>query len=67
MTNDALKDALRDVRRLLRRPVRLREPVWPTLLAAAFFAFSALTFAAAAILAPPVTSAPAMHVLRGAD
>lgn len=54
-------------RRLLDPPPRRREPVWPTLAAAAFFAICALSFAATAILVPPVKSDPAPQtLLRGA-
>lgn len=41
-------------RALLARPER-KERVWPVLGAAALLAFSALTFATAMILAPPLT------------
>jgi hypothetical protein len=68
MADEMLKYALGEARQLLRPPMRGREPVWPVVAAAAFFAFSALVFAAAAILAPPVQSAPPAHDnLRGAN
>ena len=69
MADDALIEALAQARRLLRPPEPEREPVWPTLAAAAFFAFTALTFAAVSILAPPVQSQvpAASATLRGAD
>lgn len=60
---------LEAARRLLEPPAKRREPVWPVLAAAAFFAACALAFAATAILVPPVTSAPAgpVSTLRGGD
>jgi hypothetical protein len=68
MSDAALKFALDQARALLRTPARSREPVWPALAAAAFFAISGLTFAFAAILAPPVRSPPAStSTLRGAN
>jgi len=68
MADEMLKYALGEARQLLRRPARVREPVWPVVAAAAFFAASALVFASAAILAPPVQSAPPAHdSLRGAN
>lgn len=68
MADESLRAALDEARRLLRPPARSREPVWPTLAAAGFFAASALVFAAAAILAPPVQSpAPPPAVLRGVN
>jgi hypothetical protein len=48
-------DALSRARRLL-SPVKPRERVWPVLAAAGFFAFSALAFATAMILAPPLVT-----------
>ncbi|MEO8115608.1 MAG: hypothetical protein ABI655_14570 [Phenylobacterium sp.] len=39
------------------------DPLWSVLAASAFFAFSAVSFATAMVLAPPVTSE---HVVRGA-
>jgi hypothetical protein len=68
MSDQALSEALAQARGLLRGPPPRREPVWPTLAAAAFFAVSALVFATAAILAPPVqlTPIPATS-LRGAN
>jgi hypothetical protein len=41
------------------------QPMWPTLAAAAFLAVSALAFATAMILAPPLTSQHVAHQ-RGA-
>jgi hypothetical protein len=68
MSDHALRAALTEARVLLRAPAARREPVWPALAAAAFFAVSALGFAAAAILAPPVLSTPAHSgTLRGSD
>jgi hypothetical protein len=68
MSDETLRYALGEARQLLRTPARGREPVWPVVAAAAFFAISALTFAAAAILAPPVQSSPPAHDnLRGAN
>jgi hypothetical protein len=53
-------------RALLRRPAARPEPVWPTLLAAGFFAASALVFAASALLAPPMNlSSASERPLRG--
>ncbi len=66
MSDDALKEALSEARRLLRPPARRRGSVWPALAAAAFYAISALSFAAAVILAPPARLPPAQASdLRG--
>ncbi len=51
-------------RTLLLRPVRPQK-MWPVLAAAAVLAVSALAFAAAMILAPPITSEHVAHE-RGA-
>jgi hypothetical protein len=68
MSDESLRAALVEARALLRGPPARREPVWPTLAAAAFFAISALTFAAASILAPSVQLQPVhTSILRGAD
>jgi hypothetical protein len=48
-------DAMARAKDLLVRPQR-RERMWPVLTAAGFLAISALTFATAMILAPPLTS-----------
>ncbi|MFI4964644.1 MAG: hypothetical protein ACHP9T_04675 [Caulobacterales bacterium] len=48
-------DALARARALLVRPVR-RERMWPVLAAAGVLAISALAFATAMIMAPPLTS-----------
>jgi hypothetical protein len=55
--NQAFADAMADARLLLEPPENVRR-VWPTLVAALAFAFCALTFATAAILAPPVQLTP---------
>jgi hypothetical protein len=47
------REALAYARERLEPPVR-RESAWPALAAAAFFAVCAMTFAVAAILAPPI-------------
>ncbi len=47
--------ALAEARAMLTPPAP-RERVWPVLAAAAFFALSALAFATAMVLAPPVVS-----------
>jgi hypothetical protein len=47
--------------RTLLRPPKPRERLWPVLAAAGFLALSALAFATAMILAPPVISE---HVLK---
>ncbi|HEX4180804.1 MAG TPA: hypothetical protein VHY32_08435 [Caulobacteraceae bacterium] len=63
MSDETFADGLSHARRLLRDP----EPpirVWPTVLAAVFFAVCALSFAAAAILAPPVQLTPVSE-MRG--
>ena len=49
---------LEQVREKLREPAS-RERHWAALAAAAFFAVCAMAFAVAAILAPPVSRAPA--------
>jgi hypothetical protein len=51
-------DALRQARVKLAPPTR-PERAWPALAAAAFFAASALAFATASILAPPLALTPA--------
>jgi len=48
-------DALARAKALLVRP-RRRDRIWPVLGAAGFLALSALVFAAAMIMAPPVVS-----------
>ena len=48
-------DAMSRARALLERPER-KQRIWPALGAAGFLAASALTFATAMILAPPLTS-----------
>jgi hypothetical protein len=61
MSDDTFKSALVEARILL-RPPQMDARAWPTLLAALFFALSALAFATAAILVPPVEMAPvAVH------
>jgi hypothetical protein len=69
MADQTLSEALEAARARLESPKRRREPVWPALTAAGFFAASALMFAAAAILVPPVRSDPpaAAATLRGAN
>jgi hypothetical protein len=49
--------------RALLGPVKVRQSIWPVLAAAACLAVSALAFATAMILAPPLVSE---HVARGA-
>jgi hypothetical protein len=57
--SDALPEGLLDQARLkLLVPDHAEKP-WAALLAAAFFALSALVFASAAILAPPLKVTPA--------
>ena len=71
MPEDVMKAALNEARRLLAPPpAKAREPIWPPLAAAAFFAFSALAFAYASLLAPPAgprtpTPAQTSDILRG--
>jgi hypothetical protein len=60
-TDDAFTEALADARVRLEPPV-VRERLWPALLAATFFAISALVFATAAILAPPAQLTPVESV-----
>ncbi|HLK23118.1 MAG TPA: hypothetical protein VKT30_00515 [Caulobacteraceae bacterium] len=60
----AFADALARVRARLEPPPP-PERLWPTIAAAAFFAFAAMTFATAAILAPPAQLTPISDV-RGA-
>ncbi len=57
-------DQLARARALLVRPARPQR-MWPVLAAAAFLAVSALAFATAMILAPPLTSQHVAHQ-RGA-
>jgi len=59
----AFAEALADARVRLEPPV-VRERLWPALLAATFFAISALVFATAAILAPPAHLTP-IAAVRG--
>jgi hypothetical protein len=59
--DDAFAEALADARVRLEPPV-VRERLWPALLAALFFAISALVFATAAILAPPAHLTPVTAV-----
>ncbi len=54
-------DAMAQARALLARPER-KERLWPVLGAAGFLAISALAFATAMILAPPLTSEHVAHV-----
>jgi hypothetical protein len=51
-------DLLDQARQNLKPPIRT-EPTWPAVVAAAFFAFAALGFAAASIMAPPLKLIPA--------
>ncbi len=44
--------------RVLLKPRRARDPAWPALAAAAFFAVSAMTFAVTAIMTPANDYAP---------
>ena len=63
MSQEAFAAALSEARRLLEDPEP--EPrVWPAVLAALFFAVCALSFAVAAILAPPVELTPVAE-MRG--
>jgi hypothetical protein len=48
--------------RALLRPAKRPQRIWPVLTAAAFLAISALAFATAMVLAPPLVS---QHVARG--
>jgi hypothetical protein len=48
--------------RALLVPVKVRQRIWPVLTAAACLAVSALAFATAMVLAPPLVS---QHVVRG--
>jgi hypothetical protein len=57
-------DALARARALLTRPAR-HERIWPALAAAALLAISALAFATAMIMAPPLVSEHVAHQ-RGA-
>jgi hypothetical protein len=50
--------------RALLQPMTHRRRLWPVLAAAAFLAVSALAFATAMILAPPLIS---QHVAKGVD
>jgi hypothetical protein len=69
MPSEPLTIALSEARALLRGPAPRREPIWPTLAAAAFFAVCALTFATASILAPPAHLTPIQsdRSLRGSN
>ena len=48
--------------RALLRPLKPPQRIWPVLTAAAFLAISALAFATAMVLAPPLVS---QHVAKG--
>jgi hypothetical protein len=61
----AFADELARARLKLRAPER-RERVWPPLAAALMFAICAMSFATAAILAPPVQLSP-MVATRAAE
>ena len=73
MSDDIMKASLNEARRLLAPPAaKTREPIWPPLAAAAFFAASALVFAYASLLAPPAgprapTPAQTSDILRGVN
>ena len=54
--------AVASARRLLASPQAPAERVWPALAAATLFAISALSFAVAMVMAPPVTTE---HVAAG--
>ena len=56
-SKEAFADAMADARLLLEPPLVVVR-TWPTLAAALAFAVCALTFATAAILAPPVQLTP---------
>jgi len=54
ITDARFREAIAYARERLEPPVR-RESAWPAVAAAGFFAVCAMTFAVAAILAPPIT------------
>jgi hypothetical protein len=54
-------DAIARARALL-KPLKRSQRIWPVLAAAAFLAISALVFATAMVLAPPVVT---QHVAKG--
>ena len=61
-TDDSALDAIEIARaRALLKPFKPTQRIWPVLGAAAFLAVSALAFATAMILAPPLVS---QHVAR---
>jgi hypothetical protein len=63
-TADSALDANEIVRaRALLKPIKPSQRIWPVLAAATFLAISALVFATAMVLAPPLVS---QHVARGA-
>ncbi len=64
--NDSALDleAMARARRLLAAPVQ-RERLWPVVGAATFLALSALAFATAMVLAPPVVTRPAVQSAPG--
>ena len=57
MPDDEASELLERARRLLRGPA-IRHHYMPALAAAAFFAVSAICFAAVSVLAPPTTVSP---------
>jgi hypothetical protein len=63
-TADSALDANEIARaRALLKPIKASQRIWPVLAAATFLAISALVFATAMVLAPPLVS---QHVARGA-
>jgi hypothetical protein len=58
LADDAADGLLDQARLKLQAPV-VRDRTWPAVVAAAFFAASALGFAVAAIVAPPLDVTPA--------
>ena len=56
---DEVHDGLLDEARLKLRAPEVPERAWPAVAAAAFFAVCALSFAVAAVLAPPLGVTPA--------
>jgi hypothetical protein len=55
----SLTEGLLDQARLKLRPPVLRDRAWPAVAAAAFFALSAMGFAVASVLAPPLQTTAA--------
>ena len=64
MTSSALDPHEIARARALLSPTAAREPIWPALAAAGFLAVSAMGFATAMVMAPPIVSEPVARGVR---